>query len=419
MEYLNTAQKLREAIDSTVDQTPILDIHTHLFTPDFGDLLQWGIDDLLTYHYLVAETLRKAYHISPADFWGMSKKEQADLIWRTLLVESSPISEASRGVVTVLRMLGINDLRSKSLDDIRALFAEKNINEYIDEVMAKAHVRGVVMTNDPFDDEEHAVWMKQPAIDSRFSTAFRIDPLLNQYQDNAYPKLKSWGYKVGKDLGDDSIPEIRRFLEDWVERMHPVYMAASMPPSFVMPERSITASVIEHCIMPVCRKRNVPVALMIGVKRQLNPELRMAGDGMGKADLSSLEYLLSTYPESKFLVTLLARENQHELCVLGRKFRNLMIFGCWWFLNNPSIIEEITRERLELLGLSFVPQHSDARVLDQLIYKWTHFRKVLKPILFDKYHDIVEQGWYPTREEIQRDVEGLFGGIFETFVSMT
>ena len=44
MEYLDTAPSLREAINRIVDQTPVLDIHTHLFTPDFGDLLLWGID---------------------------------------------------------------------------------------------------------------------------------------------------------------------------------------------------------------------------------------------------------------------------------------------------------------------------------------------------------------------------------------
>jgi hypothetical protein len=73
----------------------------------------------------------------------------------------------------------------------------------------------------------------------------------------------------------------------------------------------------------------------------------------------------------------LSRENQHELCVYARKFNNLMPFGCWWFLNNPSIVEEITRERIELLGASFIPQHSDARVLEQVIYKWRNTRATL------------------------------------------
>ena len=73
-------------------------------------------------------------------------------------------------------------------------------------------------------------------------------------------------------------------------------------------------------------------------------------------------------------MTVLSTENQHELCVLARKFGNLHVYGCWWFCNNPSIISSTTRMRLEMLGTAFTAQHSDARVLDQLLYKWRHSR---------------------------------------------
>jgi hypothetical protein len=114
---------------------------------------------------------------------------------------------------------------------------------------------------------------------------------------------------------------------------------------------------------------------------------------------------------------MLSRENQHELCVTARKFNNLLLFGCWWFLNNPSIIEEMTRERLEMLGLSFMPQHSDARVLDQLIYKWTHSRKIIADVLADKYEDLADAGRKISEEDIRRDVADLLGNVFDRFCS--
>jgi len=40
--------------------------------------------------------------------------------------------------------------------------------------------------------------------------------------------------------------------------------------------------------------------------------------------------------------------------------------------------------RFELLGTSFIPQHSDARILDQLVYKWDHTRRILKKVLVDR-----------------------------------
>ena len=154
---------------------------------------------------------------------------------------------------------------------------------------------------------------------------------------------------------------------------------------------------------------------MIGVKRQVNPSLKLAGDAVGNADVDSVNYLCSNFTHNKFMVTILSRENQHELCISARKFRNLFVFGCWWFLNNPSLIDEITRMRLELLGSSFIPQHSDARVLDQLVYKWNHSRKIIADVLYDKYRDLLAAGWVLTEEEIYRDVEKMFGGSFWEF----
>ena len=87
----------------------------------------------------------------------------------------------------------------------------------------------------------------------------------------------------------------------------------------------------------------------------------------------------------------------------------------WWFTNVPYVVEEMTRMRLELIGLSLTPQHSDARVLDQLIYKWRHSRRIIGKVLVDKYRDLLETGWHLTQDEIQRDVNSLFGGAFTRF----
>src|SRR5213079_3363091 len=118
----------------------------------------------------------------------------------------------------------------------------------------------------------------------------------------------------------------------------------------------------------------------------------------------SVVNLCRKFEQNKFLVTMLARENQHELAVAARKFGNLMVFGCWWFVNNPSLVEEITRMRVELLGTSFIPQHSDARVLDQLVYKWDHSRRVIGKVLTDKFVDLAIAGRAPTKAEIEKTV---------------
>jgi hypothetical protein len=272
------------------------------------------------------------------------------------------------------------------------------------------------MTNDPFDDLERPVWDHNPRIDSRFNTALRIDPLLLHWEKEACPRLQSWGYAVTPEITDSTAAEVRRFLNDWIAKIRPLYVAISLTPDFDFPDESVRSQLITECLLPVCREHNLPWAMMIGVKRGTNPAYQMAGDGMGRSDLTPVEYLASHYPDNKFMVTVLSRENQHELCVLGRKFNNLMIFGCWWFLNDPSIIDEMTRERLELLGLSFIPQHSDARVLDQLIYKWHHSKQIIKSILVEKYFDLLNTGWAVTPAELERDVNKLFSTNFTDFL---
>lgn len=407
------AQDLRAVVDRIVDEVKITDIHTHLYTAGFGDMLLWGVDELLTYHYLIAETFRYA-DIEYEEFWKMSKKEQADLIWKTLFIESSPYSESCRGVLTVLDKLGL-DVSSRDLESYREYFAGKTLDEYIDIVFKTAGVKDAVMTNDPFDDMERPFWEKGVEKDERFKAALRIDPLLIDWE-KVCPKIKSWGYNVEEALTETTLSEVRRFLTDWVDRMDALYMAVSLSFDFRYPEDSVRAKLIENCILPVCREKNIPFALMIGVNRQINPDLRLAGDAVAKSDIAAVNYLCANFPKNKFMVTMLVRENQHELAVTARKFRNLLVFGCWWFLNNPSLIEEITRMRFELLGSSIIPQHSDARVLDQLIYKWSHSRKIIANVLYDKYMDIMDAGWVLTEEEIQRDVERLFGGAFWEFL---
>src|SRR4051812_8204975 len=103
---LTEKSELRREVEDVVNQTPVIDIHTHLYAPAFGDLSLFGIDELLTYHYLIAELFRST-EVAPESFWQMNKTEQADLIWKTLFVENTPLSEATRGIVTVLSAFGL------------------------------------------------------------------------------------------------------------------------------------------------------------------------------------------------------------------------------------------------------------------------------------------------------------------------
>ncbi len=393
--------------------TPVIDIHTHLYDPAMKDLLLWGIDELLVYHYLVAESFRWL-DVGYAKFWLLPKSAQADLIWDALFCRHSPISEACRGVLTTLNAFGL-DLKKRDLPAIRQWFAAQKLEDHVTRCLELARVSKVYMTNSPFDSAERAAWERGFSRDQRFVAGLRIDPLLLSWPEAASFLMES-GYGVSADVAPQSMfDEVRRFLADWTTRLNAKYLMVSLPPDFEYPARGMTTQLLERAVLPHCREHGLPLALMPGVRRAVNPQLKLAGDGVGLANLVSLQHLCAAFPDNKFMTTVLARENQHELCVLARKFPNLHIFGCWWFTNIPFLIDEMTRMRVELLGLSFTPQHSDARVLDQLVYKWQHSRGVISRVLVEKYTDLTQTGWRVTRADIERDVWDMFGGAFERF----
>jgi hypothetical protein len=448
-------------VDRAIQNQPIVDMHTHLYPPGFGTplpgrsgktdpsgLMLWGVDELLTYHYLIAEVYRvvPATKLPYEQFWKMSKRQQADHIWKNLFIERAPISEACRGVLTAIKNLGL-DPSDPTPDKWRNWFDQQDPSHYIDKVMEISHVSSITMTNPVFDDNERNRWLKDPKVgsDPRFKAVLRIDPLLRDWPGTAAKKLSEWGYPADTQATPKSIESAKKFLRDWLDRQKAIYIALSLPPEFRYPaegSRGTGASpliegedhgrgahathenefagragqdILEKAILPVCAERNLPFAMMIGSKLRVNPGLRDGGDASGKADVQSVINLCRAFPENRFFVTMLSRENQHELAVAARKFGNLMIFGCWWWLNNPSLIEEITRMRCELLGTSFIPQHSDARVLDQLLYKWDHSRRIISKVLSDKFKDQAEAGRPPTQVEIDKTVRLMLAENFEHF----
>jgi len=428
--------ELQREVESALAEQPIIDLHTHTYPPSFGTpvanatgrvdpqgLMLWGVDELVTYHYLIAEVFRvvPATTLPYEAFWRMARPEQADHIWKHLFVERTPISEACRGVVTTLSKLGL-DPNTPTLEPIRRWYAEQDPSGFIDRLMDVSNVEKITMTNEVFDANERSRWLADPSIgaDPRFSAVLRIDKLLLDFE-GASGSLREWGYEAGLDLRERSVQEARRFVREWLDRMKAIYIAVSLPPDFHYPAADDAAAragqtVLEQVVLPVCAERGLPFAMMIGAVRNANPGLRGGGDMGGTADITAVVNLCREFPQNKFMVTMLSRENQHELAVTARKFGNLMVFGCWWFMNNPSIIEEITRMRVEMLGTSFIPQHSDARILDQLLYKWDHSRRVIGKVLTDKYADLATAGWRVTREQIRSDVRRLVHDNFLEFV---
>ena len=407
---------LSEEVSRLVTEAPVFDVHTHQYPPSFRKLFSAGIDDLVTYHYLIAELFRSS-NLSIDSFWKMTKEQQADIIWDTLFVRNTPLSEACRGVVCVMAAYGL-DPHANSLKQAREFFSLIEPNDHVERAMRLAGVTDMVMTNDVFNDVEAEYWQTNAPRQPSLHAALRMDPLLSDWE-RASQILTKRGYAASVQIDEAGIASARRFLDDWIKRMQPVYMAVSLSADFVYPDESNRTRLIREVVLPAGRDHRLPFSLMIGVRRAANPGLRDAGDSVGHADVGSVERICVENPDNRFLVSILSRENQHELCVAARKFGNLMPFGCWWFLNNPSIIREITDERFEMLGATFIPQHSDARILDQIIYKWKHSRQTIAASLSESYAALLRDGWKLTKAQMERDARRLFQDNFRDFAGIT
>ena len=400
--------------------------------------------------------------VTPEAFYAKSKKDQADWIWQALFVDRSPISEACRGVITTLMSLGLSkQVEARDLKGVRTYYNSfrdrglQGTEDFVERAFASSGIRYAVMTNIPFDSNEAQYWRPLPKdYSKRFRSALRVDPLLAGDRQTIEKVLHASGYHV-------DLEGARQYLRDWCDTIKPEYMMCSTPHDFVLREGTLagvkktgvnedamkqpgafvavnsdcavdcdgaedeapsvideTTDFLSEVLMKVCEERDLPVALKIGAHRGVNPALKAAGDGVvAFADAGMLGRLCSRFPKVRFLATFLSRNNQHEACVLASKFRNLHIYGCWWFCNNPSIIKEITQMRIEMLGSAFTAQHSDARVVDQLLYKWSHARTVIAQVLGEEYKKLIESGWAPTRAEVRRDVKRLFGGSYEEFMA--
>src|SRR6202171_684606 len=192
---LLTEAQICSTVQDVLATTQFVDIHTHLFAPAFGKLGLWGIDELLTYHYLEAEFFRSS-DTQPEEYWSLSKRDQADAIWRTLVVENTPVSEARRGVIAVRKAFRLPTDRP-DLAEARSFFKAQTIEAHIRKVLQMAGVSTVVMTNDPLDPEEAAVWLNGVASHRQFRPVLRLDRILCNWSTHWHVLARS-GYRVGE-----------------------------------------------------------------------------------------------------------------------------------------------------------------------------------------------------------------------------
>ena len=398
------------AAETAADRLIIDDWHTHLLGPKAGpELSLHGIDQQLTYHY-VRRKLFAAGHIDPETFNSWNLQQQGDFTWQKLFAEpsSDPFDEGCRGVIVAMEALGL-DPNAPNLNQARQFYADCDAHEIQQRCLEIAGVRRIVGTQDVFNDQERDYYVNGEW-DPKYLSGFRLDELVLHYP-RAVAKLKAWGYAVEDDpTQSTTAAEIRRFLVDWHDRLHDVvYAACSFPPLCQVHDLSRQeGAILHHSVLPVLKDLKVPFFMMPGPIRQLKPTWRDAGDGVGFADILPYQHLLRRHPENAFFITPLHNANQYDASVLTCHNDNCMVIGHWWFNYHPGLVEQDLRMRLEMTGDRFIPFNSDARVLENLIPKWSRFRTILAKVMSEKYQDLHDAGRRISRAGIAQTLQTLF-----------
>ena len=129
--------------------------------------------------------------LSPQEFYSFNKQKQADLIWKALFIDRSPISEACRGVITTLKALGLGEqIIDRDLDVIRTFFSrfrdegEVGAEKFCNLVRKIAGIRYVIMTNIPFEPMESRHWRPTPKVSC--TSTFLLNVILREAHEENY-----------------------------------------------------------------------------------------------------------------------------------------------------------------------------------------------------------------------------------------
>jgi hypothetical protein len=149
------------------------------------------------------------------------------------------------------------------------------------------------------------------------------------------------------------------------------------------PERDIYASFImeEFFSRLEARKASVVFQFSLGAE----PLPHETASRLSQATLASLADMIARHPGIRFQCFLASGHANQALCTLARELPNLSLAGYWWHNFFPAFIEQVIRERLDMLSTAHqIGFFSDAYTMEWSYAKAVMVRRALSRVLADK-----------------------------------
>lgn len=421
-----TIDEVKERIWSIIHQTPAFDICTDLFDLRFDpSCIRSGIDELLTTDALTAELFRHnpyslcnpGQELTYDEYTCMPLRIKSELVWHRLFLAGTPLSEATRTVLTALGMLQI-DPKTRNLGAFRNFFNKTNLQQHISTIIDRANLSGIVCSYNPLDADTLRNIQKPPS-DSRFHTALNLTPLVCEWKKN-YALLNAQGITVRRVPDKTVYASVSDFLLQIIEASGAVYITLQLPAGLSFSCKSNnTLKLLTKCIIPMLLKAEKPLLIRFnaaGASPALN-EFKI-NQPLQFSNTDFIRDIIERYPELKLIVADTDSANQQRLILLAQKCSNLMPIICSRSLAAQSSFSSISQFSLEILGSRFIAHSAGATVYEELLADWAHNRWILGTILQERYAGLYRTGWKVTEQELNQEISGILAGNARQFLNL-
>lgn len=403
------SEAARDMIWTAAHTAPAVDVRVFGEAPGLAHPGVPGIDALLTTPEILAEFFRRRAfrqrecggEAAPAaevdaSILSLAPGELADIVWRQLFVDHSPISEPCRVVLTTMGMFGL-DVASGDLRVLREQYAAIPAEERLRKSLSLANVELVLHPVESMAVEEHCAGRtRHPA----FRPVLYLNELLGDWRESARTlRLRGFGLKAKVD--EFTPLELRRHLNGEIDRLLPVGLGFDWPEGGCEPGDAGVGRLLRESVLPLCRERELPFFL-----------------GTGSARVDGLGLLWRDFPEVRFLL-FPGRESEFSAAVFAAsRQRNLLLCGPDQPLSYPRVMEDYTGLRLENLGSGFHACHSGADAVEEMVGCWAHQRWVLGRALIRHYGDLWRTGWTYSGDDVRQTVSALLSGNVRGFLGI-
>jgi glucuronate isomerase len=167
-------------------------------------------------------------------------------------------------------------------------------------------------------------------------------------------------------------------------------------------ERDLYASYIHEAFLTALEKRHGG-RLLFQFSFGAEPLPFETDSRLAQRTIGQLAGMVGRHPKLRFQCYLSSAHANQSLCTLCRELPNLSLAGYWWHNFFPSVMARVMNERLDMLPLNRqVGFFSDAYCVEWTYAKAAMVRRVLAKVLTDKIH--MGQYDYDTALSIAREM---------------